>query len=80
MTRVEKEKSEILIDEAFINYECSQTEWEIYESFKKEGNSIEAEIHLRRFQDKRSFAEGIYQVLAALGFKHPKMKEFSELL
>lgn len=80
MTRVEKEKSEILIDEAFINYKCSQTEWEIYESFKKEGNSIEAEIHLRRFQDKRSFAERIYQALAALGFKHPKMKEFSELL
>ena len=80
MTRVEKEKSEILIDEAFINYKCSQTEWEIYEAFNKEGNSIEAEFHLRRFQDKRSFAEGIYQALAVLGFKCPKMKEFSKLL
>lgn len=80
MTRVEKEKSEILIDEAFINYECSQAEWEIYEAFKKEGNSIEAEFHLRRFQDKRSFAEGIYQALAVMGFDHPKMKEFSKLL
>lgn len=58
MTRVEKEKSEILIDEAFINYECSQTEWEIYEAFKKKGNSIEAEIHLRRFQDKKASQKG----------------------
>lgn len=80
MTRAEKEKVEILIDEAFINYKCSEAEWEMHESFKKEGNFIDAEFHLRRFQDKRSFAEGIYQALAVMGFNHPKMKEFSKLL
>lgn len=80
MTKLEKNKAEKLIDKALRNYKNSQDDWELYEKFKNENNSVEAEIHLRKFQNSISYAEGIYQALAVLGFDHPKMKEFSKLL
>lgn len=37
-------------------------------------------VYLRKFQDGISYAEGIYNALVVIGFTHPKMKEFSDML
>lgn len=46
----------------------------------KKGDYASTETYLRKFQDTISYSEGIYYTLVAIGFHHPKMKEFSDML
>lgn len=80
MTKLEKSKAEKLIDDALRKYKESQDDWKSYETSKKENNITEAKLHLMKFQSNRSYAQGIYQALVVLGFKHPKMEEFTKIL
>ena len=36
--------------------------------------------YLRKFSSAVNYAGGIYAALVAIGFNHPKMKEFSDML
>lgn len=78
MTKQEKDKCEKLLNEAALNLDRSDTEWERYENEKRDGNYIDAEISLREFENHYGYAEGIYQALAVLGYKSEKMKEIGK--
>lgn len=80
MTNTEKAKAEKILDEAIRKYQNANDDWKEYERCKKENDFASAETYLRKFQDGISYAEGIYYALAAIGFRHPKMKEFSDML
>jgi hypothetical protein len=83
MTKLEKDKAEKLIDEvikAIRNYQDTNDDWKAYERYKKENDLVSAETYFRKFQDGISYAEGIYNALVTIGFTHPKMKEFSDML
>lgn len=83
MTKLEKDKAEKLIDEVIKvirNYQDTNDDWKAYERYKKENDLVSAETYLRKFQDGISYAEGIYNALITIGFTHPKMKEFSDML
>lgn len=77
MTKVEKEICGKLVDEAIMNAEKGNAEFEEYgytEDTIKRGVLIESgHRHL-------GYAEGINQVLANLHFKDDRMKELSKLL
>lgn len=78
MTKVELEKCEKLCIEAIRDIEKAN---ELY----KEAKSIDKEFHqathqLRRADNKRGYAEGINQVLAAIGYSSENMKKLSELI
>lgn len=80
MTNTEKVKAEKILDEAIRKHKNAIDDWKAYEHYKKENDLVSAEIYLRKFQDGISYAEGIYNVLVAIGFTHPKMKEFSDMM
>lgn len=80
MTNTEKAKAEKLIDKAIRKYQSANDDWKEYERYKKENDLVSAETYLRKFQDGISYAEGIYNALVVIGFTHPKMKEFSNML
>ena len=67
MTNTEKAKAEKILNEAIRKYQNAN-------------DLISAETYLRKFQDGISYAEGIYNALVVIGFTHPKMKEFSDML
>ena len=80
MTNTEKTKAEKIHDEAIRKYQNANDDWKEYERCKKENDLVSAETYLQKFQDGISYAEGIYNTLAVIGFRHPKMKEFSDML
>ncbi len=80
MTNKEKAKAEKILDEAIKKYQNANDDWKAYEHYKKENDLVSAETSLQKFQDRISYAEGIYYALATIGFTHPKMKEFSDML
>lgn len=83
MTNIEKAKAEKLIDEVIKvirKYQDTNDDWKAYERYKKENDLVSAETYLRKFQDGISYAEDIYKALVVIGFTHPKMKEFSDML
>ena len=80
MTNTEKIKAEKILDEAIKKYQNANDDWKEYERYNKENDLASAETYLRKFQDGISYAEGIYCALAVIGFRHPKMKEFSDML
>lgn len=80
MTNTEKTKAEKILDEAIRKHKNAIDDWKEYERCKKENDLVSAEIYLRKFQDGISYAEGIYNALVTIGFAHPKMKEFSDML
>lgn len=80
MTNTEKTKAEKILDEAIRKHKDAIDDWKEYERYKKEDDLISAETYLRKFQDAISYSEGIYVALVAIGFNHPKMKEFSDML
>lgn len=80
MTNTEKAKAEKILDEAIRKHKNAIDDWKEYERCMKKGDYASAETYLRKFQDGISYAEGIYSTLAAIGFRHPKMKEFSDML
>ena len=80
MTNTEKIKAEKILDEAIRKHKNAIDDWKEYEHCKKENDLVSAETYLRKFQDGISYAEGIYNALVNIGFTHPKMKEFSDML
>lgn len=80
MTSTEKTKAEKILNEAIRKYQNAIDDWKAYERCKKENDLVSAETYLLKFQDGRSYAEGIYNALVTIGFTHPKMKEFSDML
>lgn len=80
MTNTEKAKAEKILDEAIRKHKNAIDDWKEYERCKKENDLVSAETYLRKFQDGISYAEGIYNALVTIGFAHPKMKEFSDIL
>lgn len=80
MTNTEKSKAEKILDEAIRKHKNAINDWKEYERYKKENHLLLAETYLRKFQDGISYAEGIYNALVTIGFTHPKMKEFSNIL
>lgn len=80
MTNTEKAKAEKTLDEAIRKHKNAIDDWKEYERYKKENDLVSAETYLRKFQDGISYAEGIYNALVVIGFTHPKMKEFSDML
>lgn len=80
MTNTEKSKAEKTLDEAIRKYKNASDDFEKYKCYMKKGDYASAETYLRKFQDAISYSEGIYYALAVIGFHHPKMKEFSDML
>ena len=80
MTKTEKAKAEKILDEAIRKHKNAIDDWKEYERCKKENDLVSAETYLRKFQDGISYAEGIYNALVTIGFNHPKMKEFSDMM
>ncbi len=58
----------------------SNEDYAIYERLLKEEKQVDAECKLRLADQEIGYAEGINQVLVAIGFKHEDMKQLSELL
>ena len=80
MTKTEREKCEKLMNQAIRNMESSDEYWNEYEKAKKENRVADAEVAIRQFDYKRGYADGIYDVLATINFKHERMKELCELI
>ena len=78
MTKQEKDKCEKLLDEAALNLDRADAEWEDYEDAKRGGYDDDEEISLRQFENHRGYAEGIYEALAVLGYKSEKMAEIGK--
>ena len=78
MTKQEKDKCEKLLNEAAMNLDRADAEWEDYEDAKRGGYNDDEEISLRQFENHRGYAEGIYQALAVLGYKSEKMAEIGK--
>lgn len=80
MTKIEKSKCEKFMEEAIRKALDFNVDYKEYERLHKEGKEVEAKCKLRLADQEIGYAEGIYQTLAVIGFKHDKMKELSELL
>lgn len=80
MTKTERGKCEKLMNQAIRNMESSDEYWNEYEKAKKENRVADAEVAIRQFDYKRGYADGIYDVLATINFKHERMKELCELI
>lgn len=80
MTEKECEKLEKTMKEGICKAKASIQNFKDMEVYKKENNLIKAELAQRKGDQNLGYAEGIYQVLVCVGFKHEKMKEFGELL
>lgn len=78
MTKQEKDKCEKLLNEAALNLDRADAEWEDYEDAKRDGYYDDEEISLRQFENHHGYAEGIYQALAVLGYKSEKMAEIGK--
>lgn len=78
MTKQEKDKCEKLLDEAALNLDRADAEWEDHKDAKRGGYDDDEEISLRQFENHRGYAEGIYQALAVLGYKSEKMMEIGK--
>lgn len=77
MTKIEKNKCEKLINQAIQELIGAN---ELYEDDKKENkDSKVATMQIRLADNKRGYAEGMYDVLLAIGYKSKKLNEFSRL-
>lgn len=77
MTKIEKQRCEKLIEEAERNLNNSDMEYSKYERLKGE-KKIDAECALRKADQLRGYAEGIYQALAVIGYPSTSMKALTE--
>ena len=78
MTKQEKDKCEKLLNEVLLSLNKTDADWEDYENAKRGGYHDDEEISLRKFENHRGYAEGIYQALAVLGYKSKNMTEISK--
>lgn len=80
MTKRELKKCEGLMYDAIRKANNSKEDYTAYERLLKENKNIDAECKLRVADQEIGYAEGIYQALAVLGFKHDDMKILGDLL
>jgi len=80
MTKFESNKLEKVLEEAIRVVKRAESEFSESDRLSKVGNEIQAEIEKRKADNHMGYAEGINHVLAAIGFKHDKMKELEKLL
>lgn len=80
MTKQEKDKCEKLLDDVYLHLNNAEPNWDVYERAKREKCYGNAETSLRLYESNRSYAEGIYQALAVLGYKSEKMMEIGKKL
>ncbi|WP_394884979.1 hypothetical protein [Clostridium butyricum] len=78
MTKIEKNKCEKLINQAIQELIGAN---ELYEDDKeKNKDSKIATIQIRLADNKRGYAEGMYNALVAVGYKSEKLDKFTQLL
>ena len=80
MTKTEREQCEKLMNQAIMEMERLDEYWNEYEKAKKDNRIADAEAAMRQFDYKRGYADGIYDVLATIDFRHERMKELCELI
>lgn len=80
MTKGELKKCEGLMYDAIRKANNSKEDYTAYERLLKEDKNVDAECKLRLADQEIGYAEGIYQALAVLGFKHDDMKTLGDLL
>lgn len=80
MTKIENQKCEKLLQQAFTKMYQSQEDFAQSEKFLNDGNELEWETEQRKGDQHYGEAVGIYQVLQALRYKHDRMKELSEII
>lgn len=79
MTKIEYGKCVKLMEEAIRKAKQSDEEYKVYNQLLNE-DTVKAETEQRKADQHYGEAVGIEQALAALGFKHDRMKELSKLL
>lgn len=80
MTKIENQKCENLLQQAFTKMKQSHEDFAESENFLKDGNQLEWEVFQRKGDQHYGEAVGIYQALQTLGYKHNRMKELSEMI
>lgn len=78
MTKIEKEKCEILTQEAIRNIEKAKNEYAEWELCERGNHPAAAQISLRKADQHQGYAEGIYQALVVIGYKSESMKELNK--
>lgn len=78
MTKIEKNKCEKLINQAIQELIGAN---ELYEDDKKKNKDSKiATMQIRLADNKRGYAEGMYNALATVGYKSEKLDKFTQLL
>ncbi len=78
MTKIEKNKCEKLINQAIQELIGAN---ELYEDDKKENKDSKiATMQIRLADNKRGYAEGMYNALVTVGYKSEKLNKFEQLL
>lgn len=80
MTKLEYGKCEKLMEEAITNAKDAQMGYKKYNDYLADEERGFAELEQRKADQNYGYAEGIYNVLDALDFKHDRIKELLKLL
>ena len=80
MTKQEYSKLEKLMEEGVQKAEASVIDFNTYEEFMKKNDTVGAEVAQRKGDQNLGYAEGVYQVLVTIGFKHERMEELLKLI
>lgn len=77
MTKIEYARCEKLMEEAIRKATQAKEE---FDKARLEKDIYDLQMLMESAQNHLGYAEGIYQALAVIGFKHERMKKLSELL
>lgn len=80
MTKTEHVQCENLMNQSIMEMERLDEYWNEYEKAKKDNRMADAEVVMRQFDYNRGYADGIYDVLTTINFKHEQMKKLCELI
>lgn len=80
MTKRENEKCESLMNEAIHKANDAMVAYKNYELLLTQNLELDAKVEQRKADQDYGYAEGIYQALAVLGFKHDGMNTLLDLL
>lgn len=80
MTKQELAKCEKLMGKAIRCVSDAEEGYREHDKFQMAGESVNAEVALRKADQKYGAACGIYHALTMLGFKHIDMKKLNDLL
>lgn len=80
MTKQEYAKLEKVMEEGIQKAETSIQNYKDILIHRIENDTVEEEIAQRKGDQNLGYAEGVYQVLVSIGFKHERMKVLSKLI